>query len=94
MTEIIVLSSYNWDFTEHYLYNAKELPDKKELDKIWKIAYTDAKSKVRSGIRTKPTSDEILREMVELLKQNGIYPLKIWDYNLENKEMMEQDSLW
>lgn len=93
MTEIIVLSSYNWDFAEHYLYNAKDLPDKKELDKIWKIAYTDAKSKVRSGIRSEPSSDEILREMVELLKQNGIYPLKIWDYNLENKEMMEQDSL-
>ena len=93
MTEIIALSSYNWDFTEHYLYNAKELPDKKELDKIWETAYADAKSKVRSSIRTKPTSDEILQEMVELLKQNGIYPLKIWDYELENKEMTEQDSL-
>ena len=93
MIEIIALSSYNWDFSEHYLYNAKELPDKKELDKIWETAYVDAKSKVRSTIRTKPTSDEILREMVELLKQNGIYPLKVWDYETENKEMMELDSL-
>ena len=93
MTEIIALTSYKWEFTEHYLYNVKELPDKKELDKIWETAYTDAKSKVRSRIRTKPNSDEILREMVELLKQNGIYPLKIQDYDVENKEMMELDSL-
>ena len=93
MTEIIALTSYKWEFTEHYLYNAKELPDKKELDKIWEIAYADAKSKVRSRIRIKPNSDEILREMVELLKQNGIYPLKIQDYDVENKEMMELDSL-
>ena len=93
MTKIIALSSYNWEFTEHYLYNAKELPDKKELDEIWETAYADAKSKVRSTIRTKPTSDEILREMVKLLKQNGIHPIKIWDYELENREMIEQDSL-
>lgn len=93
MTKIIGLTAYNWDFTEHYLYNAKELPNKKELDKLWKIAYTDAKLKVRSGIRTEPNSDEILDEMVKLLKEKDIYPLKIWDYEVDNKKMMEKDSL-
>lgn len=93
MTEIIALTSYDWEFTEHYLYNAKELPNKKELDHIWKIAYADAKSKVRSRIRTEPTSDEILREMVKLLKEKGIYPLKIWNYDVDNKKMKEKDSL-
>ena len=29
---IIALTSYDWEFTEHYLYNAKEMPNKKELD--------------------------------------------------------------
>ena len=93
MTEIIALTSYNWEFTEHYLYNAKEMPNKKELDEIWKIAYADAKSKVRSGIRTEPDSNEILREMVKLLKEKGIYPLKIWNYDVDNKKMEEDDSL-
>ena len=93
MTEIIVLSAYDWDFAEHYLYNAKDLPNKKELDKIWKIAYTDAKSKIRSGIRTEPDSDDILKEMVKLLKEKDIYPLKIWDYDVENKEMENSDRL-
>ena len=40
MAEIIALSAYDWEFANHYLYNAKELPNKKELDHIWKIAYT------------------------------------------------------
>lgn len=93
MTEIIVLSAYDWDFSEHYFYNAKDLPDKKELDHIWQIAYTDAKSKIRSGIRTEPDSDDILKEMVKLLTQDGIYPLKVWDYDVDNKEMIEEDSL-
>lgn len=93
MTEIIALSAYNWEFANHYLYNAKELPNKKELDHIWKIAYTDAKSKIRSGIRTEPDSDEILGEMVKLLKENGIYPLKIWNYDVDNKKIRKDDSL-
>ena len=93
MTEIIALTSYEWEFSEHYLYNAEELPNKKELDKIWKIAYTDAKSKIRSGIRIEPDSDEILWEMVKLLKEKDIYPLKIWNYNVDNKKMKEEDSL-
>lgn len=93
MSEIIALTSYDWEFTEHYLYNAKELPNKKELDKIWKIAYTDAKSKIRSGIRTEPDSDEILIEMVRLLKEKDIYPLKIWNYDVDNKEMKEENRL-
>lgn len=93
MTKIIALTSYDWEFTEHYLYNAKELPNKKELDKIWKIAYTNAKSKIRSGIRTEPNSDEILREMVRLLKENGIYPLKVGIYDVDNKKMREDESL-
>ena len=93
MTEIIALTSYDWEFTEHYLYDVKEMPDKKELDRIWKKAYADAKSKIRSGIRTKPTSDEILREMVKLLKEKDIYPLKIWNYDVDNKEMEEDDRL-
>ena len=93
MTEIIALTSYEWEFSEHYLYNAEELPNKKELDKIWKIAYTDAKSKIRSGIRIEPDSDEILWEMVKLLKEKDIYPLKIWNYNVDNKKMREEDSL-
>lgn len=93
MTKIIALTAYGWDFTEHYLYNAKEMPKKKVLDTIWKIAYTDAKSKVRSGIRTEPNSDEILNEMVKLLKENGIYPLKVGIYDVDNKKMREDDSL-
>ena len=93
MTEIIALTSYDWEFTEHYLYNAKEMPNKKELDKIWKIAYADAKSKIRSGIRIGPTSDEILIEMVNLLKEKDIYPLKIWNYDVDNKKMKEDESL-
>ena len=93
MTEIIALTSYDWEFTEHYLYNAKEMPNKKELDKIREIAYTDAKSKIRSEIRTEPDSDEILIEMVNLLKEKGIYPLKIWNYDVDNKKMKEEDSL-
>lgn len=93
MAEIIALSAYNWEFSNHYLYNAKELPNKKELDHIWKIAYTDAKSKIRSGIRTEPDFDEILREMVKLLKENGIYPLKIWNYDVDNKKIRKDDSL-
>lgn len=93
MTKIIALTAYNWEFTEHYLYNAKEMPNKKDLDHIWKIAYIDAKSKVRSGIRTEPDSDEILREMVKLLKENGIYPLKVGIYDVENKTIKEDESL-
>lgn len=93
MTEIIALTSYDWEFTEHYLYDVKEMPDKKELDEIWKIAYADAKSKIRSGIRIKPNSDEILREMVSLLKEKDIYPLKIWNYDVDSKEMEEDDNL-
>ena len=93
MTEIIALTSYDWEFTEHYLYNAKEMPNKKELDYIWKIAYVDAKSKIRSKIRIEPVSYEILREMVRLLKEKGIYPLKIWNYDVDNKKMEEDDSL-
>lgn len=93
MTEIFALTSYNWEFTEHYLYNMKDIPNKKELDHIWKIAYTVAKSKVRSGIRTEPDSHKILIEMVNLLKENGIYPLEIWDYDVDNKEVRKEDSL-
>ena len=93
MTKIITLTSYDWDFAEHYLYNAEELPNKKELDKIWKIAYTNAKSKIRSGIRTEPDSDEILGEMVKLLKENGIYPLKVGIYDVDNKKMREDVRL-
>lgn len=93
MSEIIVLSAYDWEFANHYLYNAKEMPDKKELDHIWQIAYTDAKLKIRSGTRTEPDSDEILREMVKLLKENGIYPLKIWDYDVNGKNMENTDML-
>lgn len=93
MTEIIALTAYDWEFAEHYLYNAKEMPDKNDLDHIWKIAYIDAKSKVRSGIRTKPDSNEILKEMVKLLKENGIYPLRIGIYDVDNKKMREDDSL-
>lgn len=93
MTEIIVLSAYDWDFSRHYFYNAKELPNKKELDKIWKIAYSDAKLKMRSGIRTEPDSDEILWEMVRLLQERDIYPLKIWDYDVENREMENTNML-
>ena len=93
MTEIIALTSYGWDFTEHFLYDAKEMPNKKELDKIREIAYTDAKSKIRSGIRTKPTSDEILLEMVKLLKEKDIYPLEIWNYDVDDKSMEDTDML-
>lgn len=93
MVEIIALTSYDWEFTEHYLYDMEEMPNKKELDEIWKTAYVDAKSKVRSGIRTEPDSDEILIEMVDLLKEKGIYPLKIWNYDVDNKEMKEDDRL-
>ena len=93
MIEIIALTSYDWEFTEHYLYDVKEMPDKKELDEIWEKAYADAKLKVRSGIRTEPDSYEILREMVNLLKEKGIYPLKIRNYDVDSKEMEEEDSL-
>lgn len=93
MTEIIALTSYGWDLTEHFLYDAKEMPNKKELDKIREIAYTDAKSKIRSGIRTKPTSDEILLEMVKLLKEKDIYPLEIWNYDVDDKSMEDTDML-
>lgn len=93
MTEIIALTSYDWEFTEHYLYDIKEMPDKKELDKIWKTAYNVAKSKIRSGIRTEPDSDEILIEMVNLLKEKGVYPLKVWNFDVDNKEMKEDDRL-
>lgn len=93
MTEIFALTSYDWEFTEHYLYDMRDIPNKEDLDHIWKVAYVVAKSKVRSGIRTEPSSDEILREMVKLLKENGIYPLKIWDYDVSNKEIREEDSL-
>lgn len=93
MIEIFVLTAYDWEFTEHYLYDMKDIPNKEELDKIWKVAYTAAKSKVRSGIRTEPDSHEILIEMVNLLKENGIYPLKIWDYDVDNKKIRKDDSL-
>ena len=93
MIEIFALTAYDWEFTEHYLYNMKDIPNKEQLDHIWKIAYTIAKSKVRSGIRTEPDSHEILIEMVNLLKENGIYPLKIWDYDVNNKKIREEDSL-
>lgn len=93
MIKIIALTSYDWEFKEHYLYNAKDMPDKKDLDHIWKIAYIDAKSKVRSGIRTEPDSDEILMEMVRILKENGIYPLKVGIYDVENKKMIEDERL-
>lgn len=93
MAEIIALTAYDWEFTEHYLYNAKDMLNKKELDYIWKIAYVNAKSKIRSGIRTEPDSYEILREMVNLLKEKGIYPLKIWNYDVDTKKMEEDDSL-
>lgn len=90
---IIALSAYDWEWNTHYLYHAKEMPDKKDLDHMWKIAYLEAKSKVKSGIRTEPNPDEILEEMVKLLKENGIYPLKVLDYDVENKEMREEDNL-
>ena len=93
MTEIIVLSAYGWEFANHYLYNVKEMPNKEELDHIWKMAYVEAKSKIRSGIRTEPDSEEILVEMVNLLKENGIYPLKIWNYDVDNKVIKEDDCL-
>ena len=93
MIEIFALTAYDWEFTEHYLYDMRDIPNKEDLDHIWKVAYTVAKSKVRSGIRTEPNPDEILREMVKLLKENGIYPLKIWDYDVSNKKIREDDSL-
>lgn len=93
MIEIFALTAYDWEFTEHYLYDMKDIPNKEDLDHIWKVAYVSAKSKVRSGIRTEPNSDEILGEMVELLKENGIYPLKIWNYDVDNKGIKEEDSL-
>lgn len=93
MNDIFALTAYDWEFTEHYLYDMKDIPNKEDLDHIWKIAYTVAKSKVRSGIRTEPDSHEILIEMVNLLKENGIYPLKIWDYDVYNKGIEEEDSL-
>lgn len=89
LNEIIVLTSYDWEFSEHYIYNAKEMPDKKELDKIWKTA----KSKIKSGIQTEPNPDEILIEMVNLLKEKNIYPLKIWNYDVRDKRIKELDSL-
>lgn len=93
MSEIFALTAYDWEFTTHYLYDMKDIPNKEELDKIWKIAYISAKSKVRSGIRTEPDPQEILIEMVNLLKENGIYPLKIWNYDVEDKKIREEDSL-
>ena len=93
MNEIFALTAYDWEFTEHYLYDMRDIPNKEDLDHIWKVAYTVAKSKVRSGIRTEPNPDEILIEMVNLLKENGIYPLKIWDYDVGNKKIREDDSL-
>jgi len=94
MNDVFALTAYDWEVTEHYLYNMKEIPDKEQLDEIWKIAYAVAKSKIRSGIRTKPDSHEILIEMVNLLKENGIYPLKVWDFDVDNKKIREDDSLW
>lgn len=93
MNDIFALTAYDWEFTEHYLYNMKDIPNKEELDHIWKVAYVGAKSKVRSGIRTEPDSHEILIEMVNLLKENGIYPLKIRNYDVDNKKIREEDSL-
>lgn len=93
MNDIFALTAYDWEFTEHYLYDMKDIPNKEDLDHIWKVAYTVAKSKVRSGIRTEPDSQEILIEMVNLLKENGIYPLKIWNYDVDNKKIREEDSL-
>ena len=93
MIEIFALTAYDWEFTEHYLYDMRDIPNKEDLDHIWKVAYSVAKSKVRSGIRTEPNPDEILREMVKLLKENGIYPLKIWDYDVSNKKIREEDIL-
>lgn len=93
MTEIFALTAYDWEFNEHYLYDMKDIPNKEDLDHIWKVAYVVAKSKVRSGIRTEPDSLEILIEMVNLLKENGIYPLKIWNYDVADKKISEDDSL-
>lgn len=93
MNDIFALTAYDWEFTEHYLYDMRDIPNKEDLDHIWKVAYVSAKSKVRSGIRTEPDSYEILIEMVNLLKENGIYPLKIWNYNVDNKEVRKEDSL-
>ena len=90
---IFALTAYDWEFNEHYLYNARDIPDKKDLDHIWEIAYIDAKSKVRSNIRTEPDAEEILYEMVRLLKENGITPLKILNYDVDNKKVEEVDSL-
>lgn len=93
MINVFALTAYDWEFTEHYLYDARDIPDKKDLDHILKIAYIDAKSKVRSGIRTEPNPDEILKEMVRLLKENGIYPLRVGIYDVMYKTTKEDESL-
>lgn len=89
---IIALTAYDWDFTEHYLYNAEEMPDKEVLDFIQEMAYKEAKSKIRSGIRIKPSSHEILREMVKLLHNDEIFPIKVLSYDVEEKEFEEIEN--
>ena len=90
---IIALTAYEWEWNTHYLYNAKEMPDKKGLDHIQKIAYLDAKSKIKSGIRTEPNPDEILDEMVKLLKEHGINPIEVLSYDVDNKKVREDNCL-
>lgn len=90
---IIALTARDWEWKTHYLYNAKEMPDKQELDHIQKIAYMTAKSKIRSGIRTVPNPDEILEEMVKLLKEHGINPIEVLSYDVEDKKVREDNCL-
>lgn len=66
---IIALTARDWEWNEHYLYDVREMPDMKDLNHMWKVAYLNAKLKIRSGIRTEPNSDEILKEMVKILKR-------------------------
>ena len=90
---IITLTARDWEWNEHYLYDVREMPDMKDLNHMWKVAYLNAKLKIRSGIRTEPNSDEILKEMVKILKENNIYPLKILDYDVDSKQTRETESL-
>ena len=90
---IIALTARDWEWNEHYLYDVREMPDMKDLNHMWKVAYLNAKLKIRSGIRTEPNSDEILKEMVKILKENNIYPLKILDYDVDSKQTRETESL-
>ena len=32
MNDIFALTAYDWEFTEHYLYNMRDIPNKEDLD--------------------------------------------------------------